>query len=138
MGILGSLRNIVGGRLEDSSVWNQPDTLEELDNILQNSTKPQVIYKHSYSCAVSMFAKSSLESGLDSLEGEADFHLIDVVSHRKLSNHIAETTEIPHESPQIILMHQGNPFWSDSHGGVRINALREALNEIDDPGPKKD
>lgn len=138
MGILGSLRNIVGGRLEDSSVWNQPDTLEEVDNILQNSTKPQVIYKHSYSCAVSMFAKSSLENGLDSLEGEADFHLVDVVSQRKLSNHIAETTGIRHESPQIILMHKGKPFWSDSHGGVRINTLREALNEIDDPGPKKD
>lgn len=131
MGMLGSIRNIMDGRPEDSSLWNQPETEDEVADILNTSSKPQVIYKHSYSCAVSMMAKSSLESGLDSLESKADFHLIDVVSQRKLSNKIAEITGIRHESPQIILLNKGETFWSDSHGGVRISSLREALEKID-------
>ena len=135
MGILGSLRNIMDGRTEDSSIWNKPETDDGLAHAFENSRKPQVIYKHSYSCAVSMMAKSSIESGLDSLKSKADFYLIDVKAQRKLSNKIAEITGIRHESPQIIVLSKGDPFWSDSHGGVRISKLREVLGDIDTPPP---
>lgn len=130
MGIFDSLRKIAGNKQDESSSWNQPQTEDAVDDILVNENKPQVIYKHSYRCGISMVARNSLESGMDSLIGQADFHLVDVVANRSLSNYIAEKTGLRHESPQIIVMHQGNPFWQASHGGVRIDALKEALKEL--------
>lgn len=130
MGIFASLRNLVDGRREENILWNQPQSVEEIFEILSRADKPQVIYKHSYSCAVSLFTKNSLENGLKSIFEQADFHLVDVIAQRALTKKIAETTGIRHESPQIIVMHNGLPFWSASHGGVQIDALRATLNEI--------
>lgn len=130
MGIFGSLRNLVNGYREESELWNQPQSVGEIVEILSRFEKPQVIYKHSYSCAVSLFAKSSLESGLESASKQADFHLVDVIAQRELTKKIAETTGIRHESPQVIVMYNGFPFWNASHGDVQIDALRDALNEI--------
>jgi|AntRauTorckE6833_2_1112554.scaffolds.fasta_scaffold03457_5 bacillithiol system protein YtxJ len=130
MGIFGLLRNIGGGRPEENPLWNLPQTIEEIDEILNKSQKPQIIYKHSYSCGVSLFAKSSLDSGLESIVEEADLHLIDVVAQRQLSKEVAEKTGIRHESPQLIVMHQGHPYWHTSHGGVRKSSLNETLNEL--------
>lgn len=130
MSIFGSLRNILGGRQGENELWNQPQSLDEMNEILNRSHKPQVIYKHSYSCAVSLFAKSSLESDLESLTEHADCHLIDVLAQRSLSKAIAERTEIWHESPQIIVVNDGSAFWNASHGDVRIDALRATLSEI--------
>src|SRR6056297_465696 len=137
MGIFGSLRNIVGGRQEESELWNQPQTADEIDNILGRTSKPQVIYKHSYSCAVSLFSKSSLESELNRISEQADIHLIDVIAQRSLSKEISQKTGVRHESPQIILIHKGSTLWSASHGGVRSSRLMEALHELEGPGGAK-
>lgn len=131
MGIFGSLRNIMGGQQEESPLWEQPQTESEIDNILGRSEKPQVIYKHSYSCAVSLFAKSSLESDLETAIEKADMHLIDVIAQRPLSKAIADKTGVRHESPQLLVIHGGDVFWSASHGSVRIDQLLETLNELE-------
>lgn len=133
MSIFGSLRNIVGSRPEESKLWNQPQTVDDIDDILDRTSKPQVIYKHSYSCAVSLFSKSSLDSELEKISAHADIHLVDVIAQRSLSNEISEKTGIRHESPQVILLHNGSPFWSASHGNVRASLLIEALNELENP-----
>jgi bacillithiol system protein YtxJ len=130
MGIFSSLRNIVSGGTEENSLWNRPQSVEAVIEILNSSKKPQLLYKHSYSCAISFLAKNSLDSGLESLAKEADLHLIDVSAQRELSRRIAEATGIRHESPQLILMHLGHPYWHASHGGVRINSLLETMNDL--------
>lgn len=132
MGIFDSLRKIAGNKQEKASCWNQPQTEDAADEILKSEKRPQVIYKHSYRCGISLVAKNSLESGIDSLLGQADFHLVDVVANRSLSKYFAEKSGVRHESPQIIVMHKGAPFWQASHGGVRIDALKEALKELTD------
>lgn len=132
MGIFDSLRKIAGSRQEESSSWNQPQTEGEIDEILKISDKPQVIYKHSYRCSISLIAKRSIESGMDSLLGQADFYLVDVVANRSVSEIIAKKIGVRHESPQIILVQKGKPFWQASHGGVRIDALTEVLNELNE------
>lgn len=130
MGIFGAFRNIVSSRSDESGLWNQPQTVDQINEILERTQKPQVIYKHSYSCAVSLFAKSSLESDLETIAKKADLHLVDVIAQRPLASKISDKTGIRHESPQVILMYKGDPFWHDSHGGVRIKSLVEALNEL--------
>lgn len=121
----------MGGPQEESPVWGQPQTESEIDSILGKSEKPQVIYKHSYSCALSLFAKSSLESDLELAAEMADLYLINVIAQRPLSNAIAAKTGVRHESPQLLVIHNGDVFWSASHGNVRIDELLEALNELE-------
>ena len=134
MGILGALRNLGGGRQEESDLWNQPQSESEIEDILSRGERPQVIYKHSYSCAISLFAKSSLESDLELAADKADLHLIDVIAQRSLSDNIAEKTGVRHESPQLLVIHDGNVFWSASHGSVRIDELLDTLSELENPG----
>ncbi|REL33033.1 bacillithiol system redox-active protein YtxJ [Rhodohalobacter sp. SW132] len=114
----------------ENSHWSALKTNESVDELIGNREKPQIIYKHSYRCAVSIFSKRSLETGLDDLAGIADLHLVDVVSLRPVSAYITEKTGIRHESPQVILLHNGAPFWSASHGNVKLKNLQDALDEL--------
>lgn len=119
-----------GTDASENSLWSVLKSTESVDALFKDVQKPQIIYKHSYRCAVSLFSRRSLETGLDELAGIADLHFVDVVSMRLVSAYIAEKTGIRHESPQVILLHNGTPFWNASHGEVRLNNLQNALDEL--------
>lgn len=137
MGLFGSFRNMLSTENELQDFWNVPEGEDEVDTIIEasKSGQPQVIYKHSYRCSISLFAKSSLDSGIDDLleESGANAHLFDVVGMRALSSYIAQKTGVRHQSPQIILLHNGSPFWAASHGDVRLVNLQDAVNELKNP-----
>jgi len=130
MGIFGSIRSILSQQHEPDPNWNIPGSEEAIDEIFSINGKPQVIYKHSYRCSISLFSKNRLDSEIEELREAADLHLIDVVTDRSLSRYVAEKSGIRHESPQVILLNAGKPFWAASHGDVRIDALRDALREL--------
>lgn len=129
MGVFDSIRNIVKNHDQQNPLWNLPDSVSELEAVFDKTDKPQVIYKHSSRCSISFIAQRSLESGMQEWEDRVDYHLVNVITHRPLSAFIAEKTGIRHESPQLILLSGGEPFWSISHGGVRAESLRKALED---------
>lgn len=137
MGLFGSFRKMLSYQNELQDYWNVPESEGEVDAILEpsKSGQPQVIYKHSYRCSISLFAKSSLDSGIEDLltESGAKAHLIDVVGMRAISNYIANKIDVQHQSPQIILLHNGFPFWTASHGNARLEALQDAVHELKNP-----
>ena len=53
--------------------------------------------------------------------------LIDVAKSSGLSKTVEIRTGIRHESPQIILLRDGVPFWSASHYGVTEASVSEAV-----------
>jgi len=130
MSIFGSIRNLMSSQPEAETLWSVPENEGDIDDILKNYEKPQIIYKHSYRCSISLFSKSSLDSGAEDLRLQADIYMIDVVSRRSLSAYVAEKTGVIHQSPQVLLLHKGQPFWQASHGDVRIENLKEALREL--------
>lgn len=130
MSIFGSIRNLMSSQPEAETLWSIPENESDIDDILNKSDKPQIIYKHSYRCSISLFSKSSLDSGAEELRQLADIYMIDVVSMRALSAYVAEKTGVVHQSPQVLLLHKGQPFWKASHGDVRIENLEEALREL--------
>lgn len=115
---------------ESEPNWNIPQNKTAIDEILNSVERPQIVYKHSYRCSISMLSKRSLDSGIEELSEVADAHLVDVVSMRELSDYVAEKTGIRHESPQVLLLSRGTPYWSASHGGVRLKALQDAVYEL--------
>lgn len=103
--------------------------VEELDTLLQRShERPVVIFKHSVTCGISAGARRRFEEYVESAgDGEVEFHLLEVQHARPLSNAIADATGVRHQSPQAILLRQGEAVWDTSHGRITGAALAEAL-----------
>ena len=51
-------------------------------------------------------------------QDKADFYLLDLVRHRELSDEIARRFEIPHQSPQVLILEGSRVSDHDSHGGI--------------------
>ncbi len=106
--------------------WITLETEDQLNQILlSSSTKPQIIFKHSTRCIISTMAKQRLEKYSDS---SFDFHYLDLIKHRNLSNSIADKFQIPHQSPQILIIKNSECVFDESHGGINIQDFSDYLN----------
>lgn len=108
--------------------WNQFKDEGDVDEaIMASNTKPQIIYKHSPSCAVSYLSQRNL-MGIDSdLSAHADFYVVDVISQRQISLYISKKIGIRHESPQLLIIVNGNVVWDGSHYQVQADVVSEFL-----------
>jgi len=52
---------------------------------------------------------------------------ITVVQHREASNHLAETTGVRHESPQVIIFKDGKAIKAWDNYGIRKRRLKQIL-----------
>ncbi|MGF1669872.1 MAG: bacillithiol system redox-active protein YtxJ [Balneolaceae bacterium] len=126
----GFKKVITAGRV-DESIWNIPETENEVDEIFERSSdRPQLIYKHSNSCSICWFSKSEIESAFESISKYADCHFVNVVRSRPLSNYIASRSKIIHQSPQVLIIHNGIAVWNTSHGSIRAYAVLEQLRAL--------
>ncbi|MEO6917044.1 MAG: bacillithiol system redox-active protein YtxJ [Chitinophagaceae bacterium] len=102
--------------------WINLTTKEQLEQIREKSTeKPQVIFKHSTRCSISSMAKSRLERG-NQPEG-MDFYYLDLIAQRELSSTVAEDFAVSHESPQILIIKNGNCVYDASHSAIRLDDI---------------
>lgn len=106
--------------------WIPLRSSEELEQlIVLSETNPQVIFKHSTRCSISSVAKSRLEKA--GSPGELQFHYLDLLSYRPLSNSIAERFDVEHESPQILVIKNGKCVYTESHIGIDMEEIKEQL-----------
>ena len=104
-------------------VLREEGDLEEV--IRRSATTPQVIFKHSTRCSISAVAKARLERAR--VPSGADFYYLDLISYRSLSNKIAQVFGIHHESPQVLVIKDGVCVYDDSHMGISMDSIQEAL-----------
>lgn len=95
--------------------------LTEIDD--QSITKPQVIFKHSTRCSISIMVKSRLER--EATDTEVDFYYLDLLNHRDISNTIAEKYHVHHESPQVLLIKNGKCVFSESQIAITMDEILE-------------
>ena len=106
--------------------WTALTELSQLDRIQQLSReKPQVIFKHSTRCSISSMALHRLERS-DAPTG-ADFYLLDLIKHREISNNISERFSVYHESPQVLVIRNGDCVYDESHSGINMEEIREMV-----------
>lgn len=106
-----------------SQGWIPVNSREVLDEaVLASNAGPVLVFKHSTRCPISAGACRSLES-LDT--GKIPVYWIDVIAHRDLSMAAAERLGVRHESPQAILLRNGEVVWHASHGSVRTQRVME-------------
>jgi bacillithiol system protein YtxJ len=105
--------------------WNNIKNLQDIDAVIQASfNKPQVIFKHSTTCSISQMAKSRLDR-FNNEENSIDFHYLDLLRLRPISNFIAEKFSVHHESPQILLIKNGECTYDESHMGIVVDDILE-------------
>jgi bacillithiol system protein YtxJ len=102
--------------------WIPLTTEKQLAEIREASAeKPVVIFKHSTRCSISAVAKSRLERA--AAPEEISFYYLDLIKFRDISNKIAADFEVPHESPQVLLIRNGECIYDESHSGITMDDL---------------
>ena len=57
-------------------------------------------------------------------------YFLDLLSHRQVSNRIAEVYGVEHESPQVILVRNGKAVLDLSHFNIEYNEIKNAVTEL--------
>lgn len=106
--------------------WIELTNEEQLNAIRKDSIKePQVIFKHSTRCSISSVARNRLERS-EIPEG-IQFHFLDLIKYRSLSKMVEEHFMVQHESPQVLLIKNGECIYDESHGGITMDDIKEQL-----------
>jgi bacillithiol system protein YtxJ len=108
--------------------WIDLDSSEQLEKLIADSNNQSfVIFKHSTRCSISSMAKNRLERQA-SQNIQIPFYFLDLLAYRSISNAIAEKLNVPHESPQLLLIENGQCTFSSSHGAIDMEELKEAVS----------
>ena len=86
-----------------------------------SAAAPIVIFKHSTRCSISSMAKARLERAV-APEG-LTFYYLDLIAYRALSNKIADSYQVPHESPQVLVIRNGECIYDESHSGILMDEI---------------
>ena len=109
--------------------WEILDSHEKLAQLVEDSKKTELkavaVFKHSTRCSISSMAKSRLERSW-SLK-EVPIYYLDLLSFRDISNAIANQFQIEHQSPQLIIIKNGEAVYHASHGAIDSGAVKEIL-----------
>lgn len=104
--------------------WIDLQDETQLERIKESSKdRPQIIFKHSTRCSISSMAKNRLDKA--TAPTGIDFHFLDLLKHRSLSNKIAEDFNVYHESPQVLLIKDAECIYDESHNGISIDEIVE-------------
>jgi bacillithiol system protein YtxJ len=91
------------------------------DLVERSIQKPVVIFKHSLTCPISASAFEQMS------RYKGDVALVEVQRARSLSNEIEQRLGVRHESPQIIVLRNGQVVWNASHFKITADAVADAV-----------
>lgn len=98
------------------------DSLEKFDALVARSGElPVLIVKHSATCGIS----AGVYNRLSNLN--AEINLVVVQYNRDVSNAIEEQTGVRHQSPQALILRNGEVVYSASHYSITPEALAAEL-----------
>jgi bacillithiol system protein YtxJ len=90
-----------------------------------STTGPVWIFKHSTTCPISSRAHHQA-ADYAAQAGALPIYLVKVIESRPVSNAIAARLGVTHQSPQAILLRNGQAVWDASHGAITADSLRRA------------
>ncbi|HVZ25434.1 MAG TPA: bacillithiol system redox-active protein YtxJ [Sediminibacterium sp.] len=102
--------------------WIPLTSPDQIAVIRENSfQKPQVIFKHSTRCHISSVVWNRLENTNTPIA--ADLYYLDLLRYRPVSDAVATTFSVWHESPQLLLIQDGECTYDESHMAIRPEDL---------------
>jgi bacillithiol system protein YtxJ len=124
-------KNLFGGSEEPISIskvgWRPLTDMEQLNEIITESTeKPVAIFKHSTRCGVSRMTLKQFENEYD-LQDKITPYFLDLIENRELSDAVSNRFDVDHESPQLLLIRNGEPIYTASHGDIYADDLKRYI-----------
>ena len=106
--------------------WIKLDQISQLNDIKADEGF-SIIFKHSTRCSISMMAKKRVDMDLSDLPSTVKPYFLDLIAHREISNQIAELFQVHHESPQLLLIKNGECILYQSHSDISIEEVLEVI-----------
>lgn len=109
--------------------WISLEHSSQLEEILQTPQEIgqfHLIFKHSTRCAISAMVLNRLERTWE-LDAEVKPYFLDLIRYRDLSNEVSQKLNLLHESPQLILLRNGELVYHASHNSISNEALKDHL-----------
>lgn len=107
----------------------QPEEVESI--VAESANHPVFIFKHSTRCPISAGAYRRVSDYFDDANSQAEapppVYLVKVVESRPVSNAVAEDLRVPHQSPQMILVKDGQAVWSTTHHNINAETIGQAI-----------
>jgi bacillithiol system protein YtxJ len=105
---------------------NKPDQLTQLNQ--ESADQYVLIFKHSTTCSISRMSLDRLQRNWNAEEMErVKPYFLDLLSYREISNAIASTFGVQHESPQVIVIKNGKPIFNCSHYEIDYQQIKKVL-----------
>ena len=109
--------------------WHVLSETEQIDQLLQESEQqPVAIFKHSTRCGISRMVYKQFEKAYTLTDEQAKLYYLDLLNHRDVSNAVAEILQVPHESPQLIILKNREVVHQSSHHSIDATALQPYLS----------
>jgi bacillithiol system protein YtxJ len=97
----------------------------QLDEIREKSgTSPQLIFKYSSRCSLSDTIRQRLDQ--EPNPPNMTCYFLDLIRYRRISNRLAEEFVIRHESPQVLVIRNGECVYHESHFNINIEEIISA------------
>jgi len=94
----------------------------------RSEDEPVLVFKHSSACPISSSARDEMETL--AAEANAPVYKLVVQQSRAVSNEIADTLGVQHETPQAIVLAGGKAVFDTSHFDVTAETLQDALRTV--------
>lgn len=108
--------------------WIQFTNLNQLNEIIEKSKiTPVLIFKHSTRCGISRFVLKNFEREYDIPSNNLQLYFLDLIAFREVSNEVANKFNIRHQSPQIIVLFNGEVIYDESHNQIEVCDLKQVL-----------
>lgn len=105
-------------------------SVADLDAALAASAAtPVLLFKHSHTCGISNMAFDEMQAHLEGRPFPVCYGLITVQTGRHVSDEVVRRLGVRHESPQVILVRDGQVMWHASHHHVTAQEIESALRE---------
>ena len=102
--------------------WIQLTSAEQLTEI-KNNEGFSLIFKHSTRCSVSLMARRQFDMDKEVIPADTKLYFLDLIAHRDISGQIAEVFGVRHQSPQILLIKNGECILNSSHSDISADEV---------------
>lgn len=110
--------------------WIQVTNLNQLNVIIEASkTIPVLIFKHSTRCGISRFVLEKFEREYNVPSDKLQSYFLDLIAFREISNEVANKFKVRHQSPQIIVIQNGEVIYDASHNQIEVCDLKQIISK---------
>jgi bacillithiol system protein YtxJ len=115
---------------KEKTSWENIESIEEYRHAIDKSfEKPILFFKHSTTCFISKAVKKNFEKQITESadKDKVELYYLDLLHFRPISNLMANDLNVTHQSPQAILLKNGDVIYSASHENIDFQNVLEAL-----------